>query len=176
METRTVKIIRSSSGGTAGGNSVNFKISLPTAWVKQLGEDNLEVVMSFDGKTISISREQNAADFLSSQKKLGNKIKKYSLYDREKLCTIIYADHTDKIVFVENFTDNLVKTAFGRRKFPDWNDFCEFIEERCIPRSRAGLREYLECIGLDEYDPFEIILKTKGRMAEDQQWLDVEDC
>jgi len=48
------------------------------------------------------------------------------------------------------------------------------LEERCIPRGRVGLREYLEIIGLDEYDPWEIVKKTQGRMAEDQQWIEIE--
>ena len=50
-----------------------------------------------------------------------------------------------------------------------------FLEERCIPRQRAGLREYLETLGLSEYDPIAIIQKTKGRMAEDAQWLEVQE-
>ena len=53
------------------------------------------------------------------------------------------------------------------------SDFQAFLEERCIPRQRAGLREYLEAIGVAEYDPLQIIRKTQGRMAEDQQWLEV---
>ena len=53
-------------------------------------------------------------------------------------------------------------------------DLADFLAERCIPRQRAGLREYLEALGLDEYDPFAIIEKTGGRMAEDQQWLTIE--
>lgn len=48
------------------------------------------------------------------------------------------------------------------------------LEERCIPRERAGIREYLETIGIEEYDPIEIIYRTAGRMAEDQQWLKIE--
>ena len=48
-----------------------------------------------------------------------------------------------------------------------------FLEERCIPRQRDGIREYLGVLGLDEYDPWEIIKRTKGRMAEDQQWIEV---
>ena len=48
------------------------------------------------------------------------------------------------------------------------------IRDSCIPRSRAGLREYLEAIGVEEYDPLAIIRKTEGRMAEDQQWIRVE--
>ena len=47
------------------------------------------------------------------------------------------------------------------------------LEERCVPRQRAGLREYLEVIGVGEYDPLEIIRKTAGRMAEDSQWLEL---
>ena len=50
-----------------------------------------------------------------------------------------------------------------------------FLDERCIPRQRAGLREYLEAKGLDEYDPLAIIQKTKGRMAEDDQWMEVRE-
>ena len=38
---------------------------------------------------------------------------------------------------------------------------------------RAGIREYLEALGLVEYDPLEIIKRTQGRMAEDDQWIEV---
>ena len=67
----------------------------------------------------------------------------------------------------------LLRTAFGNNLRPSWADFQAFLEERCIPRQRAGLREYLEAIGVAEYDPLQIIRKTQGRMAEDQQWLEV---
>ena len=49
------------------------------------------------------------------------------------------------------------------------------VEDRCIPRQRAGLREYMDAIGVIEYDPFEIIMKTAGRMAEDNQWIEIRD-
>ena len=48
------------------------------------------------------------------------------------------------------------------------------MEERCIPRQRAGLKEYLEALGLNEYDPLSILQKTRGRMAEDDQWMEVQ--
>ena len=51
----------------------------------------------------------------------------------------------------------------------------DFLEERCIPKERDGIREYLEAIGLNEYDPLEIIKKTKGKMAEDDQWIETEE-
>ena len=83
----------------------------------------------------------------------------------------IIADFTDETVSIENMTDHIVKTAFGKNETPTWSDFQNFLEERCLPRSRSGIREYLETIGVESYEPFEIIKKTNGRMAEDNQWL-----
>ena len=75
---------------------------------------------------------------------------------------------------VENQAVPTIKTAFGNNPVPSWEDFQRFLAERCIPRQRAGLREYLEALGLDTYDPLAIIEKTGGHMAEDQQWLSME--
>jgi len=65
-------------------------------------------------------------------------------------------------------------TAFGNNTLPTWEDFKLFLEDRCLPRQRAGLQEYLDAIGVGEHDPIEIISKTAGRMAEDNQWLEME--
>ena len=94
-------------------------------------------------------------------------------HDGREVCTRIFADFTDKTVCIENYTDNLVKTAFGKNTMPTWDDFMAFLEERCVPRERAGIREYLEALGLDEYDPLEIVMRTHGCMAEDDQWIEV---
>ena len=75
----------------------------------------------------------------------------------------------------ENYTEQSVKTAFGKNRFPSWADLESFLEERCIPRQRAGMREYLETLELDEYEPIAIIRKTQGRMAEDDQWMEVRE-
>ena len=61
----------------------------------------------------------------------------------------------------------------GKNRLPTWEDLQNFLEERCIPRQREGLRAYLDALGLDEYDPWEIVRRTQGRMAEDQQWIEV---
>lgn len=52
---------------------------------------------------------------MNSKKQLGHDLEKYSLYDKEKLCTVIYADLTDKTVFAE-------KTAglTGLEQFPEY--------------------------------------------------------
>ena len=46
-----------------------------------------------------------------------------------------------------------------------------------LPSSWAqqiGMTGRERSVGLEEYDPLEIIRKTEGRMAEDQQWIRVE--
>ena len=100
---------------------------------------------------------------------------KFLFYDGQTLCSKIAADYTKKTLCIENCVDDFLRTAFGNNLSPTWEDFEQFLEERCIPRSRAGLREYLESIGVERYDPLEIIKITEGRMAEDDQWLKVEE-
>lgn len=65
----------------------------------------------------------------------------------------------------------MIHRAFGIKAKPTWEDFEEFLESRCFPRTRDGLRMILDDIGLDFYDPLAIVEKTKGRMAEDFQWM-----
>lgn len=101
-------------------------------------------------------------------------MQRFCFYDGQTLCTIIIADFTSQQIWIQNECDSLIKTAFGNNLTPSWVDFQSFLEDRCIPWQRAGLREYLKGIGVDRYDPLQIIAKTAGRMAEDDQWLKVE--
>lgn len=176
METRTAKIIVNTPGGTASKGSKTYKISLPTSWIEQLGIDGTSrnVELAFDGEKITIVKTCTATQFAEKKTALGHDIRRLCYYSGNSLCTLIYADFTDKTLVAENHIDNLVKTAFGKKLHPDWDDFTAFLEERCIPKGRSGLREYLESIGVESYSPIEIIQKTQGRMAEDNQWLEME--
>lgn len=176
MEHRTAKVNISSAGGTAAKGSKTCKITLPTKWVETMGinEERRDVELTFDGATVTLSRCLSGPDFAEQRQALGHEVRVLRFYDGNTLCSIIYADFTEEAVVVENQAVSPVKTAFGNNLFPDWKDFRHFLEERCIPRHRAGLREYLETLGLDEYNPLAIIEKTSGRMAEDQQWLTIE--
>ena len=113
-------------------------------------------------------------EFVDRAKKRGRKILVLSYYDDKTLCTKIAADYDEKSICVENYVTDVLRTAFGNNQEPTWDDYLLFLEERCIPKSRAGLRDYLDAIGVDAFDPLEIIKKTSGRMAEDQQWIQVE--
>ncbi len=176
MERRIAKINISSAGGTASSGSKTCKVTLPTSWVEEMGisRDHRELELTFDGTAIMLSRRLSGPEFASRQLVQGHEVRVLRFYDGDILCSTIYADFTGQAVAVENQPIPLVKTAFGNNSLPSWEDFQRFLEERCIPRQRAGLREYLETLGLDEYDPLAIIEKTGGRMAEDQQWLTIE--
>lgn len=90
---------------------------------------------------------------------------------KQKVCTEIYVDYLHKKVKIVNRIDNIMKRAFGVNENPDWDDFEEFLADRCFPKSRAMQKTILERIGVDSYDPIQILEKTNGRTAEDNQYL-----
>ena len=175
MEKRIAKIIVGKSGGTAGKDAKTYKISLPTRWVKELNIDDNRIELCYDGEKIIVAPKLSLEQFINQKKENSHKILLLNFYDNDILCTKICVDFTDETVSAQNYTDNIVKTAFGNNIAPVWADFENFLEERCVPRSRSGLREYLETIGVEEYNPLEIIKKTKGKMAEDYQWIELEE-
>ena len=175
METRNAKLIVNKSGGTASEKSKTYRVTIPNSWVEQLGisEENREIELSFDGAEITVRRKQTLQEYKDTHNR--NKLLQLQFYHGDSLCTTILADETAEKVLIENHTSDPLYTAFGVNENPDWQDYQNFLEERCIPKSRAGLQEYLNAIGVDEYNPLEIIRKTKGRMAEDQSWLEVTE-
>ena len=175
METRNAKLIVNKSGGTASEKSKTYRVTIPNSWVEQLGisEDNREIELSFNGSEITVRRKQTMQEYKDTHNR--NKLLQLQFYHGDSLCTTILADETAEKVLIENHTSDPLYTAFGVNNNPDWQDYQSFLGERCIPKSRAGLQEYLNAIGVDEYHPLEIIRKTKGRMAEDQSWLEVTE-
>ncbi len=89
----------------------------------------------------------------------------------DELCTVILVNFSKKQIAVLNCTDEVIHQAFGVKAKPTWEDFEYFLESRCFPKGRDFLKQILRDLGLDSYDPLAIIEKTKGRMAEDKQWI-----
>ena len=75
---------------------------------------------------------------------------------------------------IYNYTNNFIKKAFGRNEKPTFEEYEEFLESRCFPRQRDKIKLVLEDLNLPFYDPFMIIEKTEGRMAEDDFWIRIE--
>ena len=92
---------------------------------------------------------------------------------KDECCTQILVDFKREKIEIVNTTEDIIHRAFGIKVKPTWEDFMEFLEERCFPRTRGHMRLILEDLGLDFYDPLSIIEKTQGRMAEDFQWIKI---
>lgn len=90
------------------------------------------------------------------------------------LCTIIDVDEVKQLVRIVNYAENIMFRAFGKVEKPDYKMYTEFLESRCFPRSRDKMKLILKDLDLPFYDPFMIIEKTEGRMAEDDFWIKIE--
>ena len=66
-------------------------------------------------------------------------------------------------------------TAFGNNTAPSIDDYNYFLESRCFPRTRDKMKLELERLDVPFYDPYMIIEKTQGRMAEDDFWIRIEN-
>lgn len=92
----------------------------------------------------------------------------------QNICTVIDVDENNKRVKIKNYTDNIMFRAFGNDEAPDYKMYEEFLESRCFPAGRDKMKLVLGDLGLPFYDPFMIIEKTQGKMAEDNFWIKIE--
>jgi predicted DNA-binding protein YlxM (UPF0122 family) len=120
-------------------------------------------------QTFNVSR-QTISKYLNKPLN-GNYVMRLDFMFRQKVCTEIYVNFADKKIKIVNRTNDIMKRAFGINENPDWNDFEQFLEERCFPKSRAFRKTILKKIGADGYDTLQILEKTDGRTAEDNQYV-----
>jgi putative transcriptional regulator len=90
------------------------------------------------------------------------------------LCTVIDVDEPARIVEIKNYIKNPMFRAFGINNEPSYEEYEEFLESRCFPKTRDKMKLELRRIGVPFYDPILIIEKTEGRMAEDSFWIKIE--
>ena len=93
---------------------------------------------------------------------------------KQTICTLIDVDEINQKIQIKNYTDNIMFRAFGRTENLDYHQYMEFLESRCFPRTRDKMKLILRDLDLPFYDPFMIIEKTEGRMAEDDFWIRIE--
>lgn len=101
----------------------------------------------------------------------GDYVMRLDFMFRQKVCTEIYVDFANKRIKIINRTNDIMKRAFGVNENPTWEDFESFLEERCFPNSRALKKTILQRIGVDSYDPLQILELNRGRTAEDNQYI-----
>lgn len=93
---------------------------------------------------------------------------------KQMICTVIDIDMMEQKIAIKNYTNNLLYRAFGVNENPTYKDFEEFLKSRCFPETRDKLKLVLNDLNIPFYDPFLIIEKTEGRMAEDDFWIKIE--
>ena len=147
---------------------------------KALSEQDIATIIQLqkDGKTTKEIAERFGVSRQTISKYLNRPpddtyVMRIDFMFRQKVCTEIYVDFEHKQIRIVNRTDDIMKRAFGVNENPTWEDFESFLEERCFPRTRAHRKALLKGIGVDSFDPLQIIEKTKGRMAEDNQYLNI---
>ena len=101
----------------------------------------------------------------------GNYTMRINYMLRQKVCTEIYVDFLNKKISIINRTNDVLFRAFGVIENPTWEDFEYFLKERCFPESRGNKKEILKGLGIDHFDPLQIIEATKGKMAEDNHYI-----
>ena len=94
--------------------------------------------------------------------------------NQNRLCTIIDVNDREQRVKIKNYVTDPLYRAFGRNEHPTYEEYEEFLESRCFPRTRDKMKILLEELNLPFYDPLMIIQKTKGEMAEDDFWIEIE--
>lgn len=94
--------------------------------------------------------------------------------NQSEICTIIDVDERLRKVQIYNYTNDYIFRAFGREENPTFEQYEEFLESRCFPRSRDKMKLMLKEMDLPFYEPLMIIEKTGGRMAEDNFWIKID--
>ncbi len=92
----------------------------------------------------------------------------------DTVCSIIDVDEFNRIIKLYNYMNQPMFRAFGNNINPSFEDYEEFLESRCFPRTRDKLKLELNRLGIPFYDPILIIEKTEGRMADDDFWVKIE--
>lgn len=90
---------------------------------------------------------------------------------KKQVTTSILMNFKDESVFIHNYSDNIMLRAFGINRKPDWDELQYFLEERCLPRTRDGIKRTLGKMGLQCYEPLQICEKTGGRIMGDDMHM-----
>lgn len=89
-------------------------------------------------------------------------------WENEKTSDIEIDDNRN--VTYRYYTDNVARAPYMFEN-PTYEQIEEFVKSRCVNEKRENLKEYLNDIGLTEYNPWRIIEITHGVMWEDLLWI-----
>lgn len=84
-----------------------------------------------------------------------------------KITTDILVDFINKSVVIKNYSSWPLELAFGINLHPSFDDFLNFIQDRCFPQNVDRPRLHLKELNLDAYNPLSIVKKTHGILSND---------
>lgn len=99
---------------------------------------------------------------------------KFKYMWKNKVIADVEVNYFAKTVKVINYDDCRIKRPFGIVINPTIEQFEEFLESRCFPRTRYNCKQLLQDLDISFYDPLLIVQKTHGRQLEDYNWIKFE--
>lgn len=98
---------------------------------------------------------------------------KFDVMWKNDVISSVSITNNRKTVEIKTFDD-----CVGKQPFCNGNHTLQrvydFLEYRCFEKARPDCDEILEYYGLTEYNPWEIVKKTHGRLWEDYLWIRFE--
>lgn len=92
----------------------------------------------------------------------------FEVYWKDEITARVYINANE--VLVSRFTDNPGKQLFAQKKMTRYQ-LGKILELRCWEKERADIGEILRNLGLNEYNPYEIVRKTHGVSYNDFIWF-----
>lgn len=82
----------------------------------------------------------------------------------------VIANSRKNLVIQDVYTDHFLDVPMPQDR-KDMFTLMKFFEDRCFPRTRANCDELLKELGLKEYNPYLICIKTRGQQWDDFYWI-----
>lgn len=102
-------------------------------------------------------------------------IERIEVFNRDDLICIMFVDSLSKTIEIQNQVAPeglmLYLLPFGCNLHPTWQEYKEYLSERCFESSRPDKVEILKSLGVPYYDPALIVRATHGVMNDDYVWL-----
>lgn len=145
---------------------------------KKFTEQDIEVMRKLRARGVPMQEiadrydtaRQVVSKYLNQEPENGYTMRMTLMY-QNKPCTAIDVNFLQNKIKIQNYTNDILHRAFGINEAPTWEDFQVFLQDRCFPKTRGNAKTLLARVGLQSYDPLQIVEKTKGRTAEDDLWL-----
>lgn len=99
----------------------------------------------------------------------------FDVFHKDLHVSRVWFDFRTEQVTFENYVNDILWCPFGKKTSATFGDLETFWEERCFPRTRVNAKEVLRLLGVDYYDPYDIVRKTHGVQNEDFCWLRFDD-